>query len=181
MKYNCIIIGALFGLVSVNAIVLTTHNNHKLMTRDDNIQIENIYGIPNEKEKLMMKAQKMAQQKTQTTAGKRNDLVNAFGTFSKNLKESEFDKGMKLREELLEMNESAESINKVRINACELYKKQFSFPEVAKNDYSSEVIDELDLKSIKGRDWICQGSSGLAGTGINEGLDWMTKKLWDKK
>ena len=45
----------------------------------------------------------------------------------------------------------------------------------------AEVIDKLDLQSIRGRDWFCQGTSALTGTGLYEGLNWMTKKLGDKK
>ena len=52
---------------------------------------------------------------------------------------------MKMREELAEMNEPQNAIDKVKINSCELYKKQFAFPEVAKNDFSSEVLDELEI------------------------------------
>jgi small GTP-binding protein len=41
----------------------------------------------------------------------------------------------------------------------------------------AEVIDGLDLQSMRGRDWFCQGTSALTGTGIYEGLNWMCKKL----
>ena len=44
-----------------------------------------------------------------------------------------------------------------------------------------EVIEKLDLKSIRGRDWYCQGTSALTGAGLYEGLDWLTKKLSGKK
>lgn len=45
----------------------------------------------------------------------------------------------------------------------------------------AEVIDKMDLASLRGRDWFCQGCSALTGTGLYEGLDWMVKKLKDKK
>ena len=45
----------------------------------------------------------------------------------------------------------------------------------------AEVIDKLDLQSIRGRDWFCQGTSALTGTGLYEGLNWMTEKLSVKK
>ena len=45
----------------------------------------------------------------------------------------------------------------------------------------AEIIDKLDLQSIRGRDWFCQGTSALTGTGLYEGLNWLTKKLSDKK
>ena len=45
----------------------------------------------------------------------------------------------------------------------------------------AEVIDKLDLQSLRGRDWYCQGTSALTGSGLHEGLSWMTKKLKEKK
>lgn len=44
----------------------------------------------------------------------------------------------------------------------------------------AEVIDKLDLQSIKGRDWYCQGTSALTGAGLYEGFNWLTKKLSGK-
>ena len=41
----------------------------------------------------------------------------------------------------------------------------------------AEVIDKLDLQSIRGRDWFCQGCSALTGTGLYEGFDWMGKRI----
>jgi hypothetical protein len=61
------------------------------------------------------------------------------------MKEADFDKAMKLREQLLDMNESQVSIDKIKINAVESFKKGFAFPEVAKNDFSMEVLDELEI------------------------------------
>jgi len=86
------------------------NNHHRIANKrgdDDsnNIQIENIYGIPNDKEKLMMQAQKMSKQMKQATSTKKQDLDKAFTSFSLNLKESDFDNGMKLREELHDLNE----------------------------------------------------------------------------
>ena len=40
-----------------------------------------------------------------------------------------------------------------------------------------EVIDQLQLTNIKGRPWHCQGTSAITGDGLNEGLDWLSKKL----
>ena len=45
----------------------------------------------------------------------------------------------------------------------------------------AEVIDKLDLQSIKGRDWFCQGTSALTGAGLYEGFNWLTKKITGKK
>jgi len=75
----------------------------------------------------------------------KNDLIQSFDNFSKNFKEGEFDKAMKLREQLADMNESQSSIDKVRINTVEAFKKGFSFAEVAKNDFSMEAMEELEI------------------------------------
>ena len=40
-----------------------------------------------------------------------------------------------------------------------------------------EIIEKLDLGSIKGRPWHCQGTSALTGQGLIEGLTWLDKKL----
>lgn len=92
-----------------------------------------------------MKAKALAKQKKEKIDKLKKEFANAFDNFSKNLKESEFDRGMKLREQLLDMNESAASLDKTKINAVEAFKKGFAFPEVAKNDFSSEVLDELEI------------------------------------
>ena len=44
-----------------------------------------------------------------------------------------------------------------------------------------EVIDRMDLASIKGRPWHCQGTSALTGQGLTEGLTWLHKKIQTKK
>merc|ERR1719322_987480 len=40
-----------------------------------------------------------------------------------------------------------------------------------------EIIDKLDLTSLKGRAWHCQGTSAISGQGLNEGMTWLIKKL----
>ena len=45
----------------------------------------------------------------------------------------------------------------------------------------NEVIDKLDLNSIKGREWFCQGTSAITGAGLYEGFDWLTKQVGKKK
>ena len=44
-----------------------------------------------------------------------------------------------------------------------------------------EVIDRLDLASIKGRPWHCQGTSAITGDGLHEGLEWLSNKLSSRK
>ena len=44
-----------------------------------------------------------------------------------------------------------------------------------------EVIEKLDLQSLKGRVWHCQGTSAISGQGLTEGMTWLIKKLQKKK
>lgn len=44
-----------------------------------------------------------------------------------------------------------------------------------------EVIEQLELQSLKGRPWHCQGTSATTGQGITDGLNWLHKKLSGKK
>ena len=43
-----------------------------------------------------------------------------------------------------------------------------------------EVIEKLDLRSIRGREWFCQGCSCKSGSGLYEGMNWFTKSLSKK-
>lgn len=45
----------------------------------------------------------------------------------------------------------------------------------------TEVAENLDLPMIKDREWHIQGTSGLKGVGLFEGLDWLSKTLNKKK
>lgn len=45
----------------------------------------------------------------------------------------------------------------------------------------SKVTQELDLASIKGREWFCQGTSAINGSGLFEGFDWLAKHLKKNK
>ena len=44
-----------------------------------------------------------------------------------------------------------------------------------------EVIERLDLASLKSRPWHCQGTSAISGQGLTEGFTWIHKKLSAKK
>ena len=44
-----------------------------------------------------------------------------------------------------------------------------------------DIIEGLDLTSIKNRPWHCQGTSAISGVGLTEGLTWLHKKLQQKK
>ena len=41
----------------------------------------------------------------------------------------------------------------------------------------NDIVDLLGLKDIKNRQWLVQGTSGVTGNGLTEGLDWMFKTL----
>lgn len=43
------------------------------------------------------------------------------------------------------MNESASSFDKIKISSVDEFKKNFVFAEVAKNDFSTEVLEELEI------------------------------------
>ena len=43
------------------------------------------------------------------------------------------------------------------------------------------VTDKLGLSTIKGRQWLVQGTSANTGQGLKEGLDWMATELLKKK
>lgn len=45
----------------------------------------------------------------------------------------------------------------------------------------SEVIDKMELQDLKGREWFCQGTSALNGAGLYEGLNWLSKKIKERK
>ena len=145
MKYNLALGAILLLAFEASALRLSQSIKHKHTDEESNIQIQNIYGIPSEEEKLQIKAAKMSKERKQKITKMRDDFAAAFNSFSKNLKEADFDKALKLKNELLEMNESQTSLDKIKINSVELFQKQFQFPEVAKNDFSTQLLDELEI------------------------------------
>ena len=92
---------------------------------DENIQIENIYGIPSEQEKLKIQAKKLAKQKKEAISKQKKSYEDALNDFSKKLKEADFDKAMKIKNELIEHGESKEELEKSKVHTYDLYKKQF--------------------------------------------------------
>lgn len=44
----------------------------------------------------------------------------------------------------------------------------------------SEMADKLGMHSQRGREWYVQGTCGLTGDGLYEGLDWIIKKVSGK-
>lgn len=43
-----------------------------------------------------------------------------------------------------------------------------------------DVINKLDLPSMRGREWHCQGTKALTGEGLVEGLKWLSETLKKK-
>jgi len=73
-------------------------------------------------------------------------LKESFEKFSKTLTEEDFDKSVKIKTDLIDNDEqTADDLAKTKISTVEVFKKQFSFPEVAKNDFSSNMLDELEI------------------------------------
>jgi uncharacterized protein YjbI with pentapeptide repeats len=75
----------------------------------------------------------------------RTDFKESMNEFSSSLKEADFDKAMKLKQELVDMNESLTSLDKTKISTVDEFKKNFVFAEVSKNDFSSEVLEDLEI------------------------------------
>ena len=44
----------------------------------------------------------------------------------------------------------------------------------------SELADKIGLLTQRGREWYIQGTCGLTGDGLLEGLEWISKKLQSK-
>ena len=88
----------------------------------------------------------MKKEKSKVLAKKKESLVDAFKKFSKTNKDSDFDAAMKIRTDLIENeNQSEQSLAKIKINTYDLFKKSFQFPEVAKNDFSTEVLEDVEI------------------------------------
>lgn len=93
---------------------------------DQNVQIQNIYGIPTEEEKQKMKAKEQAKKKKEVVTAKKDKLKAQMLAFSKSLKESDFDESQKTRTDLIENEgESATSLDKVKITTTDIYRHQF--------------------------------------------------------
>ena len=79
MKYSLLLALASIGALSqTGGLVQAVH----LKVREDpeeeaeNVQVENIYGIPNEKEKLKMKSLKLAKENKKLLATKKKEYVD---------------------------------------------------------------------------------------------------------
>lgn len=62
------------------------------------------------------------------------------------LKKEDLEKLNELKTDLIENDHvPKEQLDKLKVNTNSLYKKGFSFPEVAKNDFATELFDELEI------------------------------------
>jgi hypothetical protein len=66
-----------------------------------------------------MQAKKMAKEKKANIAKKKADLASNFLSFSKTLKESDFDTALKLKNELIELGENSSMLDKIKISTTE--------------------------------------------------------------
>lgn len=53
---------------------------------------------------------------------------------------------MKLKQELIDLDVPKDELDKTKINTSQIFKKQFSFPEVAKNDFASDLLEQLEIQ-----------------------------------
>lgn len=66
------------------------------------MQLENIYGIPNDKEKLLVKTQKIVKMKMTKLTQKNQDFRDKFTSFNKSLKKEELDELLAIKTDLVE-------------------------------------------------------------------------------
>jgi hypothetical protein len=91
-----------------------------------NMQIENIYGIPNDKEKQQVKTAKLLKAKTEKLTKKNQEYKDKFANFNKSLKKEDLDELLALKTDLVENDQvSVEQLNKIKVNTSALYKKGF--------------------------------------------------------
>ena len=84
--------------------------------------------------------------KEQKLIKKKASLKDAFNKFSKTLTEKDFDDAVQIKKDLAETDKvPQESLDKIRIATNAVFKKGFSFPEVAKNDFASNLFEELEI------------------------------------
>lgn len=75
------------------------------------------------------------------------------------------------REELFKALNSLELENAPLL----VYANKQDLPEALTPD---QIIEKLNLRSLKGRSWLVQGTTGTEGKGLTEGLDWMAETLY---
>lgn len=66
------------------------------------MQLENIYGIPNDKEKLLVKTQKIVKMKMTKLTQKNQDFRDKFSSFNKSLKKEDLDELLAIKTDLVE-------------------------------------------------------------------------------
>jgi len=131
---------------NILAMAIDSDEQEADVTEGTGIKVKNIYGIPDEDEKKQALSQKKSKQQAQQLATKKQNLKDAFAKFSKTLTEADFDEAVRQKKELAEKdNVPLETLDKIKINTNALMKKNFQFPEVAKNDFAANLFDELEI------------------------------------
>jgi hypothetical protein len=89
---------------------------------------------------------KLAKVKSAKLALKNKSLKESFKKFSLSLKKDDLDKLLEIKSDLIDNDHvPKDQLDKLKVSTNSLYKKGFSFPEVAKNDFATELFDELEI------------------------------------
>ena len=84
--------------------------------------------------------------KSAKLALKNKNLKESFKKFSLSLKKDDLDKLLEIKTDLIDNDHvPKDQLDKLKVNTNSLFKKGFSFPEVAKNDFATELFDELEI------------------------------------
>jgi len=79
-------------------------------------------------------------------AKKNKEMKDQYSKFSLSLKKDDLTKLIELKTDLVENDHvNKDNLDKLKVNTNSLYKKGFSFPEVAKNDFATNLFDELEI------------------------------------
>ena len=77
---------------------------------------------------------------------KNQKLKESYKKFSLSLKKEDLEKLNEIKNDLMENDHvPKDQLDKLKVNTNSLYKKGFSFPEVAKNDFATQLFDELEI------------------------------------
>ena len=82
------------------------------------------------------------------------------------------------------LGEARDELHKVLADDCLrdatliVYANKQDLPRAAPADV---IVDKMDLRALRGREWYIQPCSASTGDGLFEGLDWLHKALRDKR
>lgn len=73
-------------------------------------------------------------------------MRDQYKKFSMSLKKDDLEKLLSLKTDLIDNDHvPREQLDKLKVDTNSLYKKGFSFPEVARNDFATELFEELEI------------------------------------